>query len=98
MKPIEPDEIQFGPELSPGVHAALRRTPDGEVRQVACSPMRDGAPLRPNSEVANVSETSEDGWHKLTSLYRTGPAQVATPRYREGYDRIFGKKQKVVLA
>ncbi len=28
----------------------------------------------------------------------SGPAQVATPRYREGYDRIFGKKKEVGLA
>ena len=28
----------------------------------------------------------------------TGPAQVATPAYRAGYDRIFGKKQKVGIA
>lgn len=28
---------------------------------------------------------------------RSGPAQVATPAYREGYDRIFGK-QKIGLA
>jgi hypothetical protein len=93
-KKREHDEIWFGP----GVYAALRRTPDGEVRQVTCSPMRSGAPLRLGAELANVSEGNEDGWHPLTSIYKSGPAQVATPAYREGYDRIFGKKQKVGLA
>jgi hypothetical protein len=98
MKTDEPDEIAFGPEISPGVHVALRRTPDGEIRQVVCSELRDGVSLSPSSEIANVSEGNEDGWYKLTNVYKAGPAQVATPAYREGYDRIFGKKQKVGIA
>lgn len=97
-KKREHDEIWFGPEIEPGVYAALRRTPDGEVRQVRCASMQSGAPLRLGAELASVSEPAEDGWCPLTSLYRhSGPAQVATPAYREGYDRIFGK-QKVGLA
>jgi hypothetical protein len=96
-KKREHDEIWFGPEIEPGVYAALRRTPDGEVRQVTCSPMRDGSPLRVNSELAHVDEPSDEGWCPLTSIYKVGPAQVATPAYREGYDRIWGK-QKVGLA
>jgi hypothetical protein len=93
------DEIQIGPELSPGVHLGLRRTPDGTVTRVTCSPSEDGVPLAPGAEVVDVETAAEDGWHKLTSLYKmTGPAQVATTAYREGHDRIFGKKQKVGLA
>jgi hypothetical protein len=94
------DEIQFESEIAPGVYSALRRSPDGEIRQITCSPTQDGAPVRPGAELANVSAESRDGWRKLTSLYKAagdGPAQVATPAYREGYDRIFGK-QKVGLA
>lgn len=99
MKDDEDDEILFGPEIAPGVRSALRRSPDGSIREVTCSPLKDGATLQPSSEIANVSKTSEGGWHKLTDVYKlSGPPQVATPRYREGYDRIFGKKQKVGLA
>ena len=98
MKKREHDEIYFGPEISPGVYAALRRTPDGEVRQVTCAAMQSGVPLRPSSELAHAGESSEDGWRPLTSIYKAGPAQVATPEYRAGYDRIFGKKQKVGIA
>jgi hypothetical protein len=93
------EEIAFGPEIAPGVCAALRRSPDGEVRRVVCTPMREGASLAPGSEVAHVGEATGDGaWRKLTRLYKVGPAQVATPEYREGSDRIFGKKQKAGLA
>lgn len=98
MKTEEDDEIQFESEISPGVFSALRRSPDGEIKRVAVSPFREGAPLYSSSEIANVSEASVDGWHKLKNVYKSGPAQVATPAYRDGYDRIFGKKQKVGLA
>jgi hypothetical protein len=91
------DEIWFGPEIEPNVYAGLRRTPDGEVKQVTCAPMQSGSPMRLGSELAHAGDASEDGWRPLTSIYKHGPAQVATPRYREGYDRIFGK-QKVGLA
>lgn len=98
-KPEGRDEISIGPEVSPGVYLGLRRTSDGEVREVTCTPSEDGVPLAPGAEVVDVEVAAEDGWHKLTSLYKMpGPAQVATPAYREGYDRIFGKKQKVGLA
>jgi hypothetical protein len=42
-----------------------------------------------------VEEYEEDGWHDIETVYRVsdGPAQVATPAYRAGYDRIFGKKE-----
>jgi hypothetical protein len=95
MKP-EDDEIAFEQELAPGVYSALRRSPDGEIKRVAIQPFREGAPLYASSEIANVSEEARDGWHKLTSVYKAagdGPAQVATPEYREGWSRIYDKKK-----
>jgi hypothetical protein len=91
------DEIKIGPEVSPGVRAALRRSPDGEVREVAVKIAEEGVPVSPSGELAYIDEGSNDGWHKLISLYKSGPAQVSTPAYRDGYDRIFGK-QKVGVA
>ena len=99
MKEKPRDEINIGPELAPGVHAAMRRKDDGEMRPVRVTIAKDGAPVPPGAELAHVSGQSTDGWHKITTLFGgDGPAQVATPEYREGYDRIFGKKQKVGLA
>ena len=96
MSTNKDDEIKLGPEIAPGVCVALRRSPSGEIREVACRLARDGTSSL-GGELVYVSETSQDGWHKLTSVYKSGPAQVATPEYRSGYDRIFGK-QKVGLA
>ena len=95
------DEIKIGPEIAPGVSLALRRSPDGTVKEVACQPFREGAPLYESSEIVTIDREHRDGWRKLTTRYKAagdGPAQVATPAYRDGYDRIFGKKQKVGLA
>jgi hypothetical protein len=97
MKPKPTDEISIGPEIAPGAHLALRRQGD-EIREVVIRPAKDGEPLRPNSELAHVGAPRDDHWRDLTSIYKSGPAQVATPAYREGHDRIFGKKQKVGLA
>lgn len=98
-KPKTTDEISFGPELEPGVRIARRRR-DGETRDVLVTAAGDGVPIQPGSELATFEQQGqcdEDGtrWHTITSSYRHGPAQVATPKYREGYDRIFGKKQPV---
>lgn len=86
------DEIMFGPEISPGAHVALRRSPDGSTRRVICSRQRDGVPLAPSAELIDIGRASEDGWRRVTVLYK-GPPQVATPAYREGW--IFGKKSTV---
>jgi len=110
MKPK--DQIQIGPEVSPGRRIAVRRRGD-EVTVGTFGGMKEGRPIPEGAELVRVDPTCHDGWHDATVLYShsalepepeeveethgSGPAQVATPAYREGYDRIFGK-QKVGLA
>jgi len=106
MKDDERDEIAIGPEVAPGVRAGVQRTPDGYVTPMYFTPAKDGAPVPPGAELLFVDEPAcECGtWMKVSSLYKSnrattdGPAQVATPVYRENYDRIFGKKPEVGLA
>lgn len=104
MKKPEPkDEIAIGHAVAPGVHVAIRRQ-DGEEKRVLVHAAEDGETIRPGSELAIVGDPTDeqDGvcWQPLESIYKntSGPAQVATPAYRDGYDRIFGKKQKVGIA
>lgn len=85
------DQVRIGPEIRPGVRVGVRRNESGE-RQVLMSQIKDGEPLL-GREAAIVHSECHDGWHDLTSL--SGPPQVATPAYRAGYDRIFGKKPTV---
>ena len=58
-------------------------------------PLREGQPLAPGSEIVRVEEYEEDGWHDIETVYRVsdGPAQVATPAYRAGYDRILERRK-----
>lgn len=83
----------------------IRLSPDGAA--IRCNEegtgfgtfteMKEGQPLREGAELIRVEDADEDGWRDVISIYKNGPAQVATPAYRENYDRIFGK-QKVGMA
>lgn len=105
--PMKPkDQIRIGPEVSPGQRIAFRRRGE-EFAVGTIGELKDGRPIPEGAEFIKLARECHDGWHDATVLYshesapneqqRSGPAQVATPEYREGYDRIFGK-QKVGLA
>lgn len=87
-------KIRMGPELSPGVRTALLRREDGDSPVLMTRP-KDGAPIPPGASMVHVDQECREGWHDVTTLYTNGPAQVATPEYREGWERIFGGKQPV---
>lgn len=87
------EKIRFGPG-----NTAVHRDAEGNERHIRYEPAKEGEPLKPGADLMSVSNECRDGWHDVEVLYRSGPAQVATPAYREGYDRIFGKKAEVGLA
>lgn len=90
-------EIRFGAQVGEDAFMGVRRTEEAE-EPILLRRLEDGAPVPPNSEVALINKECRDGWHTVKTLYRTGPAQVATPEYRDGWDRIFGGKQDVGAA
>jgi hypothetical protein len=97
------DQIQLGPEIEPGHGAAIRRC--GETGKIVgygtFTVAKDGQPIPERGELIRVGAEDDEDWRDVTTIYRSersGPAQVATPEYREGYDRIFESKQKVGLA
>lgn len=87
------DDLLVGDEVSPGVHRALRRVDEREAEEVRFVRVKDGDPIPPGQELIHVGKPGRDGWRKVTTLYRSGPAQVATPSYRENYDRVFGSRE-----
>lgn len=94
------DQMRFGSEIEPGRGAAMRRSGNG-VSFGTFAVMKEGQPIPEGAELVHVGASDDEGWRDVTTIYsheRSGPAQVATPEYREGYDRIFGKKQKVGIA
>ncbi len=89
-------EIGLGPEISDGVRVGVRRQGD-ETQLVSLTTMKDGTSLVPGSEIVDIEE--QGGRYMAKTLYKVplaggdGPAQVATPAYRDGWNRVFGKKE-----
>jgi len=95
---MKKDQLRIGAEIAPNTRLVERR---GERNGVGTlMPLREGQPIPEGSELVKITP-GEDEWHDVETLYRheslSGPPQIATPAYRDGYDRIFGK-QKVGLA
>lgn len=91
------DQIAFGEELADGKHEIVRRR-GGDLELGILAPVQEGRPLPPGAELVMVSTKGKGGWFDTKTVYKSGPAQVATPAYRDGYDRIFGKKRATVEA
>lgn len=95
------DQALIGDEIAPGVRRVLRRRgDDGDLELGEFHEIAEGQALPLGGELVYLDRSADDdGWHDVKSIYggRSGPPQVATPAYRLGYDRIFGK-QKVGLA
>jgi hypothetical protein len=86
------DEITIGPAVADNVHVAVRHTADHEVQAGFVRKIREGESLPDN---AFFTECIEGNRYKCTPVDHVGPTRVATPAYRDGWDRIFGGKQAV---
>jgi hypothetical protein len=95
------DQIRIGEEVGPNTCLVERRR-DGRISVGTLTPMKDGQSLLTGAELVKVAPSENGEWHDIETIYEpepelSGPPQVATPAYKKGYDRIFGK-QKVGLA
>lgn len=96
------DQLRIGEEVSPNTRLVERR---GERSGVGTlTPVRDGQALPEGAELVKITP-GQDGWHDVETIYKhepvtelNGPPQVATPAYRDGWSRIFGKKPTVGVA
>lgn len=93
----EGDTAVLGPALPGGKRVAFRHTADHKAMVGVVSPVKEGEALRPGAIILEPKEGCEGVYdvtdiEKLKSGGKSGPAQVATKSYREGYDRIFGKQ------
>ncbi len=105
-KKTDKTRISLGPVIGPNARLA-RCERDGNVRTVVVKKAHDGVPLHDGVELASVEnpDCMCGHWQDVTPLYggesratESGPAQVANEAYRDGHDRIFGKKPTVGLA
>lgn len=93
------DRVWIGPKHDgSNEHCAVRDRGDGVLERAHFRVAQEGESIPPGSELVLLHpEQCEDGGYDVATCYKSGPAQVATRAYRDGYDRIFGK-QKVGLA
>lgn len=106
------DQIRFGAEVGPNTRLVERRRGD-RVERGVLGPLQEGKPIPDGAELVRLRPGDDEEWYDVESLYwredelqyapapepvLSGPPQVATPAYRDGYDRIFGKKPAVGLA
>jgi len=89
--------FKIGPCLGNGRHAALVEK-DGQEHETTVKFAKEGESVAPGQSLVQLGASDNEGWHEGTVLFHNGPAQVATPAYRDGYDRIFGKKTEVGMA
>lgn len=92
------DRVWIGPKDDTGQHRAVRDRGDGNLEPAHFRPAKNGEAIPPGSELVFLDpKQGDDGGYDVAASYKSGPAQVATRAYRDGYDRIFGK-QKTGLA
>jgi hypothetical protein len=81
-----------------GARYGVLRAREGRLEAGVVAPAKEGAPL--HGELIRLSRRDDSPLYDVTVDYsppatraaRQGPAQVATPSYREGWDRVFGSK------
>jgi hypothetical protein len=85
-----------------GQGARVVRARPGHLEAGEVRPLRDGQPLAPGGEVVRLVERpgtpclydvkvdyQVPGTHESTERSSNGPAQVATPAYRDSWERTF---------
>lgn len=92
-KPLPEDTLVMGPDLGQGRRPYVRQNEEG-VGFGVMRPVKDGEPL---TEDAFVVEHQGPGpVYKVTPVFeKSSKTKPATPDYRKGWDRIFGRKQTV---
>jgi hypothetical protein len=93
------DFVEIGPQLSDGSHSCLRHRAGvleaGRIRR-----LEDGRPVDGPVIYLKPREGSGSAYDVVDSYdpgggERSGPAMVATPAYRSGWDQVFGKGRTV---
>lgn len=101
MTKKDKDKLILGPQVGEGTHVYIRETPDGEVTSGLVSRDKDNLPSYDSqitlSQVeGDLYEVDDEVMFTARGVQEeSGPPIVSTPQYREGWDRIFGKKPVV---
>ena len=83
-----------------GVHLLRRRSPDAPIEAGVIQSLVEGRPitgevvsLRPRADAPFVFDVKTELESPHPHIAADGPSQVATDSYREGWDKIWGRKR-----
>lgn len=99
------DVVLLGPPTADGGGVHVLRARDDRVEAGEMRPLKDGVPIAHTAEVVKLSPRADapnvcDVEVTLPAAAQAapprgkGPARVASQRYREGWDGVFGKPDK----
>lgn len=91
QKDAKKDTVWVGPELPNGHRPMIRRTVSGESQKGLIVPLEEA------NSVLELDHL-EGPFYQVTGetrLTASGPSQVASKAYRDGWSRIFGGKHSV---
>lgn len=89
----------FRPIAKSGNSMMGARLRDGVVEITTMEPAAAGQPINTDEDLVSLKYEG-NGTYSVETVYKGkkpaagGPAQVATPGYREGWDNVFGKTPK----
>lgn len=95
MSDQDDDEKREGREaavLGGCEHALVVQEQDGVTKRL--TPVHEGQAVPPGTELVAIKRGPRAGTVRLLSLH-SGPPKVATKRYRDGWDTVFGKKRQL---
>lgn len=95
------DVVQMGPDLGDGSRPFVRHTEDHQVQAGVMRPVVEGKPLAGDGDLVQLEASETPGEYRATTMAtikggqvteHKGPAKVASPAYRDGWDALFGHK------
>lgn len=96
-----PETAYLGPASPDGGRVCVHHVKGDEYRAGVVYPLQDGRPVSPDSELVQLTERegAAAGVYNFKSLGKVsehaGPAMVSNDAYRDGWDKIFGKRSTV---
>lgn len=87
------DFLSLGPELSNGMRPFVRHHDDCSISSGLSRVLKDGDSIEGYDSVLRLTPDKDGQTYSVKTLYEgsKGPAKVNSPRYKQGWDSIFGK-------
>ena len=93
------DSVVLGPDIGEGKRPFIRHDTEHNFSIGTMRPIKNGQPIPEDAVSLKKIKGSHYEVQPIPEEVRNGrPAKVSSPEYRDGWDRIFGKKPTIGLA